>query len=52
MFSLMRTLIGYTGSNYSNIDQYVLYAVICFILLFFVVLFDMLYRLLRSFIRK
>lgn len=51
MFVLLRNLIGYTGSGYNNIDSYILNACIVLILVFFVVLIDLVYKLIRSFIR-
>lgn len=52
MYDLFRNLIQYTGSSYTNIDSYILYGCISFALLLGIFVLDLLYRLLRSFIKK
>lgn len=50
MFTLFRNLIGYSGT--SNMDSYIVYGAISLSIIFFVVIIDLTYRLIRSFIRK
>ncbi len=50
MYQILRDLIGYSGSY--NYDQYVLYGCIAVVVLFLVVIFDWLLKLLSRFIPR
>lgn len=50
MFVLFRNLLGFSGST--NYDSYILYGTIAIAIIFFVVLIDLVYKLIRSFVRK
>lgn len=52
MYDLLRNIIQYTGNQYTNIDQYLLYGSIAITILMLVFFCDILYRIIRSFIRK
>lgn len=52
MYGLISSLLGYTGSGYQNADSYILYCSTTIIVILLVIFTDLLYRLLRSFIRK
>lgn len=52
MFQLLQQFIGYTGSQYTNIDQYLIYGSIVIGLLMIILFVDLLYRLIRAFIKK
>lgn len=51
MYGLLQSIIGYTGS-YNNYDSYLVYGSIAITILLLGIFIDLLYRLLRSFIRK
>lgn len=48
MFDLIKSIIGYSGSNISNIDSYVLYASITVIVLLTVIGVDLIHKLFLS----
>lgn len=53
MYSLVYNILNYTGSMQGNtVDQYCIYCSLAIIMLLLAVFIDLLYRLLRSFIRK
>lgn len=52
MYQLLQQFIGYTGSQYTNVDQYLLYGSITIGLLMLVFFCDLLYKIIRSFIKK
>lgn len=49
MFSLIKQIIGYTGSHYDNIDSYILYASVAVIVILTVVGVDLIHKLFLSF---
>lgn len=48
MFNLIKSIIGYSGSNISNIDSYILYASITVVVLLTVVGIDLIHKLFLS----
>lgn len=53
MYNLIKNIIGYpTGTGYTNIDTYVLYACIAIILLLTVVFIDLIFKVFRAFIPR
>lgn len=51
MFGLIKSLIGYTGSQ-TNFDSTYMYCAAAMTIILLVIFTEFLYRLLRSFIRK
>ena len=53
MYSLIHSILSYTGSMQGNtVDQYCIYCALAVVILLLAVFIDMLYRLLRSFVKK
>ena len=52
MYQLIRDIIGYTGTQYNNPEQLYIYGSIALTIIGFKFFMDLLYRLLRSFIKK
>lgn len=53
MYNLVYSILNYTGSMQGNtIDQYCVYTALAIVILLLAVFIDMLYRLLRSFVKK
>lgn len=51
MFALFRNFLGISSTT-STYDSYILYGTIAISIIFFVVLIDLVYKLIRSFTRK
>lgn len=52
MYNIIKNFLAYTGSQYTNVDQYIIYGAITLGILLSVFFCDLLYRIIRSFIRK
>lgn len=52
MYQMIRDIMSYTGTGINNPDQYYIYGGIVLTVIGFVFFIDLLYRLLRSFIKK
>lgn len=52
MYSLIKSIIAYTGTGTTNFDSYYMYASCVIIIVLLIIFTDFLYRLLRSFIKK
>lgn len=53
MYGLLHSILNYTGTMQGNtVDQYCIYGAIAITILLLAIFIDLLYRLLRSFIRK
>lgn len=52
MYNIIKNFLSYTGTQYTNIDQYIIYGAITIGILMLVFFCDILYRIIRSFIKK
>lgn len=53
MYGLIYSILSYTGSMQGNtVDQYCIYCAMAVTIILLAIFIDLLYRLLRSFIRK
>lgn len=52
MFDLVKSLIGYNGSSFNNIDSYVVYTCMILIVLGVTVTIDMIYKLFLRFLPR
>lgn len=52
MYGMIRDIINYTGSQINNSDQYMIYGAIVLTIIGFVFFIDLLYKFLRSFVKR
>lgn len=52
MFDIIKNLIGYNGTQFSNYDSYIVYASICLVILVVAIGVDNIFKIFRAILPK